>query len=318
MKKSALLTLLCLPIIANGATVLNLDIYTMQTDTSDSTLAAYNGSFGKIIPLDITTPVLTGDESYSGPNVYGGLTRNIFKGGGGVSNSGGSGWRIRANATVPFDELTANTGALQISVLHVFKTEISGEPAPVKFTALNDLIDAPDIFTSDMARVEISTISFVVRDAGTWYISESSENLQTGGLAGNTPSAYSANALAANWYEYDPLTDVDSAVTGGALASPSFESVDYVGFLLELTTIEEQLGLNYGVRVFTVSGEPTEPSTGWAGYAIEEDGWVDTGDWLGWINVTSGDFVYVNSSKMYIYLPEALVTDSGAWNYAPK
>ena len=317
MKNYLVIALFCLPAIVNGVTILSLDAEAMQTDTSDGVLPAYNGSFGKIIPLNTEVPVLTADESYSGPDVYGGVSRNIFKGGGGVSNRGGSGWRARVNTTVPFDEGTDNSGALELSILHVFRTEVDGSPAVVQFAQGNDLLDASDIFTSDMARVASATISFVIRDGGAWYISEASANLQTGGLEGNTLSLYSANALTVNWYAYDPLTDVASAATKGELATPALTSVDFVGFLLETTSIESQGGYNYGVRVFTASGVAGEPTATWAGYESLTDGWVDTTPWLGWINVSQGDYVWCISLSKYIYLPESFVGDSGAWTYFP-
>jgi hypothetical protein len=317
MKKRIAIILLCLPAILNGSAVLSLDVSTMQTDTSDGVLPAYNGSFGKIIPLNTEVPVLTADDSYSGPDLYGGVSRNIFKGAGGVANAGSSGWRARVNATVPFDEATANTGAIELSILHVFRTGVNGVPTVVQFTEGNDLLDASNIFTSDMARVASATISFVIRDGGMWYISESSSNLQTGGLEGNTSSLYSANALSVTWYAYDPLTDVSTAATKGEVATPVLASIDFVGFLLETTSIEEQGGYNYGVRIFTAEGVPSDARSSWAGYEILTDGWVDTTPWLGWIKVSQGDYVWSIALGKYIYLPEAFVGESGAWSYVP-
>lgn len=317
MKKHFILVFFCLPCIVSGATILSLDSETMQSDTSDGSLPGFNGSFGRIIPLNTEVPVLTADESYSGPDLYGGVSRNIFKGAGGVSNRGGSGWRARVNGTVPYDEGTTNSGALELSILHVFKTELDGAPAVIQFAEGNDLLDASDMFTGDMARVAAATISFVIRDGGVWYISEASPNMQTGGLEGNTLSMHSANALTVNWYNYDPLTDVSSEATKGVIATPALNGVDFVGFLLETTSIETQGGYNYGVRVFTASGVAADQERSWAGYEIGTDDWVDTSPWLGWINVSEGDYIWVISLNKYIYLPEAFVGESGAWSYVP-
>ncbi|NDV62069.1 hypothetical protein G0Q06_06390 [Puniceicoccales bacterium CK1056] len=62
-----------------------------------------------------------------------------------------------------------------------------------------------------------------------------------------------------------------------------------------------------------VVGEGQDPT--WAGFLIGTDGWVDTGSLLGWINVSTDDFVYANSLGKYLYLPESQVGDSGAWTY---
>lgn len=58
------------------------------------------------------------------------------------------------------------------------------------------------------------------------------------------------------------------------------------------------------------------PST-WAGYPVDELGWVDTGSWMGFLNVIAGDWVWSVSLATYIYLPESLVSESGAWTYVP-
>lgn len=62
----------------------------------------------------------------------------------------------------------------------------------------------------------------------------------------------------------------------------------------------------------TVIPEPT-----WAGYTIEADGWVDTTPWLGWVNVSGGDWIYMVGFSKYVYLPENIVTESGSWGYVP-
>ncbi|MEX0327022.1 MAG: tetrathionate reductase family octaheme c-type cytochrome [Puniceicoccaceae bacterium] len=56
----------------------------------------------------------------------------------------------------------------------------------------------------------------------------------------------------------------------------------------------------------------------WAGYPVTPEKAVDTGAWLGWMNVTYGDWVYSYSLGKYLYLPEAGVTEAGAWTYIMK
>lgn len=56
----------------------------------------------------------------------------------------------------------------------------------------------------------------------------------------------------------------------------------------------------------------------WAGYDIlNEAGDVDTGNLLGFINVSNGDWVWSYNLAKWIYLPESLVTQSGTWIYVP-
>lgn len=53
----------------------------------------------------------------------------------------------------------------------------------------------------------------------------------------------------------------------------------------------------------------------WAGYDVDEGGNVDTTPWLGFINILSGDYVWSYSLSNWMYLPEASVSESGAWIY---
>jgi hypothetical protein len=179
-------------------------------------------------------------------------------------------------------------------------------------------MDASNIFTSDMSRAVSATISFVVRDAGSWYISESSPNLQTGDLSGNTLSMHAANALSVTWYNYDPLTDVASAVSKGEVATPDLTSIDFVGFLLETTTVEEQAGYNFGVRVFTVDGVGGIEIPKWAGFDIIDGRYVDTGRIIGFLEISADPWMFSYSLEKYIYILEGWVTPSGAYSFLPN
>lgn len=48
------------------------------------------------------------------------------------------------------------------------------------------------------------------------------------------------------------------------------------------------------------------------------DGWVDTGDWLGWLYVEHEPWVWCEDLSHWIYYPSEHVTESGAWVYVPK
>ncbi|MCD8482862.1 MAG: hypothetical protein LR015_09495 [Verrucomicrobia bacterium] len=56
------------------------------------------------------------------------------------------------------------------------------------------------------------------------------------------------------------------------------------------------------------------PAPTWAGFAKFEDGWVYTGGFLGFV-FPVGDFVFVDALQNWIYLPESLVEQGGAWTY---
>lgn len=60
------------------------------------------------------------------------------------------------------------------------------------------------------------------------------------------------------------------------------------------------------------------PTPTWAGYAVDELGNADTGSWMGWVNVASGDWVWSYALPGWIYLPEGNVGEGGAWSYVPN
>lgn len=53
-------------------------------------------------------------------------------------------------------------------------------------------------------------------------------------------------------------------------------------------------------------------------YTIIDDRFVNTGSWLGWLDVSASPWVYSYRSSSFIYLPEEFVTDTAAWNFATK
>lgn len=56
----------------------------------------------------------------------------------------------------------------------------------------------------------------------------------------------------------------------------------------------------------------------WAGYPVTPGGYVDTGDFMGWLYVGYAPWIYSVSLDGYAYIREAEVTDSGAWVYVLK
>jgi hypothetical protein len=62
----------------------------------------------------------------------------------------------------------------------------------------------------------------------------------------------------------------------------------------------------------------TAAQSGWIGYPIEAGGWVDTGAWLGWVNVIESPWVWSVSINAYMYLPEEWITASGAYAYTAR
>jgi hypothetical protein len=58
----------------------------------------------------------------------------------------------------------------------------------------------------------------------------------------------------------------------------------------------------------------TEGSATWAGYPVDGDGRsVDTGNFLGWIDIAEEPWIYVYSLNKYIYAPVDNISASGGW-----
>jgi hypothetical protein len=60
-------------------------------------------------------------------------------------------------------------------------------------------------------------------------------------------------------------------------------------------------------------------NTLWGGFTINtETGNVNTGDWLGLLNVSTEPWAYSYDLEAFVYMPEAHVSEAGAWAYVPK
>lgn len=82
------------------------------------------------------------------------------------------------------------------------------------------------------------------------------------------------------------------------------------------------IGLRFvdgGEIVLTSSRQSETSSQTWGGYPLANAAMdVNTGDFLGWINVSHGDFVWSYSMDGWIYCPESSVGEGGAWVYVPR
>ncbi|MEX0323089.1 MAG: LamG domain-containing protein [Puniceicoccaceae bacterium] len=43
----------------------------------------------------------------------------------------------------------------------------------------------------------------------------------------------------------------------------------------------------------------------WNGYAVDENGWADTGDWIGWVYVANQPWVWIDDLMSYVYFHES-------------
>ena len=64
------------------------------------------------------------------------------------------------------------------------------------------------------------------------------------------------------------------------------------------------------VEHFEAKGNGTVPEPTWNGYAIQENDWVDTEGWMGWLNIANDPWIWNDSLQAYIYMP-----DGTGWAY---
>lgn len=251
--------LIIMPFLARADVVVNLDALTQVNGTDFS--SNYGGGIGtganntfNGTSATIANGATVASTTYGAPAVYAVTSKSEFTGNFGVSDNGGSGWRIRLNSNV------TDSGRFYSDNLFAVNN--------VSFDAANDTLNAGEIFISDAAAVSSAQVRFVVRAGGNFYISEASSNFQTGALDGNLNTSYSIEALSASWFSYDPTSNPTAsgvADIGASVDPATFGAIDFIGFHLEATsaangTIAAHNGSNFGVREFSATAIP-EPAT---------------------------------------------------------
>lgn len=97
--------------------------------------------------------------------------------------------------------------------------------------------------------------------------------------------------------------------------SEAITLVGWDGYDVSVVSVEEE-GTVVSLNV-VVTGDP-QPSE-WAGYAISDDGYVDTKGFLGWLWVSDlNDFVWLYDLQGWAFAPEENVSAEGAWIYLPN
>jgi hypothetical protein len=97
----------------------------------------------------------------------------------------------------------------------------------------------------------------------------------------------------------------------------SFQVVQF-GFEISTDYVDEAMGVG---SIYFQDLEGYVVGTGgetWFGYDVVDGGWVDTMDWLGWVNVTDDPWVISVPLDKHIYVPSDQPSEGGAWMYIPK
>ncbi len=113
----------------------------------------------------------------------------------------------------------------------------------------------------------------------------------------NIPANTLTGSLDGNYYLNIFFIRVDSA---GAAAKPDGALVvGITGYELEMTIRDKNINP-------------------WLDYIQLQDGWIDTGSWMGMMNVSDAPWIYPINWGKYIYIPNEAVGDNGAWVFVPK
>ncbi|MEX0322194.1 MAG: DUF4465 domain-containing protein [Puniceicoccaceae bacterium] len=87
--------------------------------------------------------------------------------------------------------------------------------------------------------------------------------------------------------------------------------IEQLAFMLESTDIGD-FGMNTPAYI-AVDDLRLGETPSWGGYDLQEDGWVDTGDVLGWV-YPLGDYAFLDRTGEWVYLPEGNMSgDSCVW-----
>lgn len=129
--------------------------------------------------------------------------------------------------------------------------------------------------------------------------------------------------------EYSDFHDIGSALEPFELSITypditADDSLQVIQLGFEITTEFDGANMDTGEIYFENIEGYIETETGsifgsWAGYEIVNDqGDVDTGTWMGFVNVSAAPYIYSYALGKYIYIDEASVLEGGAWVYVPQ
>ncbi|MCD8481641.1 MAG: hypothetical protein LR015_02530 [Verrucomicrobia bacterium] len=70
------------------------------------------------------------------------------------------------------------------------------------------------------------------------------------------------------------------------------------------------------LEAFVVGEEQPVPT--WLGYEIDENGWANTGDFLGYIFAAAAPWVWSLTLQNWMYVPATEASEGGEWMYIVK
>lgn len=101
-------------------------------------------------------------------------------------------------------------------------------------------------------------------------------------------------------FPFNGTGDVTGLAIASQLNNATTETTDYLDISEIRLTGPEYISL---------------PDT-WAGYEIDENGWIDTAGFMGQLYINLDPWIWSENWGRWIYMPEEYVSDTGSWAYA--
>lgn len=198
---------------------------------------------------------------------------------------------------------------LQTEGFHVIKSAgTEGEPWKTGF--LFEVVGADEVESLEafMTAVKAEPLTVNLADLGVTYTTQKGDVLDMQFTVSLEVPEFSVPGFSVNGTPVDyadwphmesPWTRLEGRILSlGGPVDPQVYTVDWSG--------------NVPILEMRDRSDPTT----WAGWPIQENGWVDTGSFLGWVYPV-GDFLFIQDLGKYVYLPESHVGPGGAWMFIP-
>lgn len=152
-------------------------------------------------------------------------------------------------------------------------------------------IDEAELWTDGVSDEILIRFSMVNTEADLWVLTSTVYNLTTSTDLGTVTM---------------DVTDGDGTFTN----QPHFvEFQDDNMHLISGAVHIDSLSINFAPL------PDVELTTLWAGYEVDETGWVDTGAWMGWLNVAQDPWIWSQDLQDYLYVGG--ISETGAWIFVP-
>ncbi|MEX0331897.1 MAG: hypothetical protein AB3N64_10780 [Puniceicoccaceae bacterium] len=128
--------------------------------------------------------------------------------------------------------------------------------------------------------------------------------------------AITSNTAIVDWSNVDDGAEPPAYLPGVRLNCSALTSGTSFASSYDFTFDEANLGKNRGsltgVAIAEVAGSGGNT---WKGYPVGDAGYVDTGGWLGWVNVIEDPWIYSVPFASWMYISTEQSGEGGAWVY---